>query len=35
MKIDLTLRHLGLPGGIGIYTQNIVSTLMRVDTQNE
>lgn len=35
MKIGLMLRHLGQPGGIGIYTANIVKALLTVDTRNQ
>jgi glycosyltransferase involved in cell wall biosynthesis len=35
MKIGLMLRHLGQPGGIGIYTANIVKALLTVDTHNQ
>ncbi|HEY3341464.1 MAG TPA: hypothetical protein VGK81_05575, partial [Anaerolineae bacterium] len=35
MIIGLMLRHLGQPGGIGIYTANIVKALLTVDTRNQ
>ncbi|MGA7671554.1 MAG: glycosyltransferase family 1 protein [Nitrolancea sp.] len=35
MKIGVMLRHLGQPGGIGVYTSNIVESLLQVDRSNE
>lgn len=34
MKIGVMLRHLGQPGGIGVYTSNIVSSLLQIDRGN-
>ncbi len=35
MKIGVMLRHLGQPGGIGVYSSNIVSALLQIDRENE
>jgi glycosyltransferase involved in cell wall biosynthesis len=35
MKIGIMLRHFGQPGGIGIYTANIVNALLEVDQRNQ
>jgi glycosyltransferase involved in cell wall biosynthesis len=35
MKIGVMLRHLGEQGGIGVYTENIVRSLLTVDQRNE
>jgi glycosyltransferase involved in cell wall biosynthesis len=35
MKIGVMLRHWGQPGGIGIYTANIMNALLQVDQHNQ
>lgn len=35
MKIGVMLRHLGSPGGIGVYTVNVLNALLRVDRENQ
>ena len=35
MKIGVMLRHLGEPGGIGVYTSNVLRALLSIDHQNE
>ena len=35
MKIGIMLRHYGQPGGIGMYTANIVNALLEVDQRNQ
>src|SRR5690349_3794936 len=35
MKIGIMLRHFGQPGGIGMYTANIVNALLEVDQHHQ
>ena len=35
MKIGVMLRHFGQPGGIGVYTANILTALLEIDSTNQ
>ena len=35
MKIGVMLRHLGAPGGIGVYTVNVLDALFKLDHENQ
>ena len=35
MRIGVMLRHLGEPGGIGVYTTNVLNALFAVDRENQ
>ena len=34
MKIGVMLRHLGEPGGIGVYSENVLNALLSIDKKN-
>ena len=35
MKVGVMLRHFGQPGGIGVYTNNILHALFKIDQRNQ